>query len=265
MKNSALRKVSALLALALTIIVLCGFNFPKQHGFVTDDAKIIDNDAHQSLERELQNLKDSTGWEIGVVTVSSLEDATIFDYTTALFEKWGIGQKKIDNGILFLIAPNEHKCRIATGGGAGGVIPDIVTGRIIRELVSPKTKAGDWTGGITAGTRELIRLIQKEAAQPGYIKTTVKKNTQANSDEQQMRYLLIFCLIVICIIVWLIIRKDKNHPYYTNSGSYRSSRGGYYGGSSYNSGGFFGGGGGGGGGDTFSGGTTDGGGGEGDC
>lgn len=250
------------LALAVAIVCLCGFNFPKQHGFVTDDAHIINSEAHQSLEQRLQQLKDSTGWEIGVVTVSSLEGSDIFDYSVALFETWGIGQKKIDNGVLFLIAPNEHKCRIATGGGTGGVIPDIVAGRIIREIVAPKTKAGDWTGGISAGTNELIRLIQKEVAQPGYIKTTAKGKAQANTDEQQMKYLIIFCLIAICIFVWFLIRKDKNHPYYTNR-SYRSSGGGYYGGSS--GGGFFGGGGGGGGDSSFSGGTTDGGGASGEC
>jgi uncharacterized protein len=131
-------------------------------GWVSDFAGILSEDTTSQIRELIEEVKRSTGAEIAVVTVSSLEGMTVEEYAVKLFEKWGIGTKEEDNGVLFLIAPNERKTRIEVGYGLEPVITDGRAGDIIRETILPFFRAGDYNQGILQGTRQIAALITGE-------------------------------------------------------------------------------------------------------
>jgi uncharacterized protein len=134
--------------------------FPQ--GWVSDFAGILSEDTTAQISSLIDKVKRSTGAEIAVVTVSSLDGMTVEDYAVRLFEKWGIGTAEEDNGVLFLIAPNERKTRIEVGYGLEPVITDGRAGEIIRETILPFFREGDYDQGILQGTRQIAALITDE-------------------------------------------------------------------------------------------------------
>src|SRR4030042_4878714 len=124
----------------------------KPQGWVSDFAGIMSDMTKSQVDALSAEVKKSTGAEIAVVTVPSLDGMSVEEYAVKLFKQWGIGQKGKDNGVLFLIAPNERKTRIEVGYGLEPVITDGRAGGIIRETVLPFFKAGDYDqGGLKGG------------------------------------------------------------------------------------------------------------------
>ena len=131
-------------------------------GWVSDFAGILSEDTTFQISGLIDEVQRSTGAEIAVVTVSSLDGMTVEEYAVRLFEKWGIGAAEEDNGVLFLIAPNERKTRIEVGYGLEPVITDGRAGEIIRETILPFFRAGDYNQGILQGTKQIAALITGE-------------------------------------------------------------------------------------------------------
>jgi uncharacterized protein len=94
-----------------------------------------------------------------VVTLPDLQGDDIADYGYQLLRAWGIGQKGQNNGVVFIIAPTEHKVRIEVGYGLEGNITDAVSSLILQRAVIPKFRAGDVQGGIVDGTDALISQL----------------------------------------------------------------------------------------------------------
>jgi len=128
-------------------------------GWVSDFAGIMSDMTKSQIDALSAEVKQSTGAEIAVVTVPSLDGMSVEEYAVKLFAKWGIGEKDKDNGVLFLIAPNERKTRIEVGYGLEPVITDGRAGEIIRETVIPFFKAGDYNQGILQGSMQIAALI----------------------------------------------------------------------------------------------------------
>lgn len=128
-------------------------------GWVSDFAGILSEDTKSQISGLLDDVKRATGAEIAVVTVSSLDGMTVEEYAVRLFEKWGIGEKEQDNGVLFLVAPNERKVRIEVGYGLEPVITDGRAGEIIRETILPFFRADDYDQGVLQGSRRIAALI----------------------------------------------------------------------------------------------------------
>ena len=127
--------------------------FPQLTGRVVDDAHILTPAQVQDLTSKSAALEASNGAQFVVATVHSLEDYPIEDYGYRLGRAWGIGQKGKDNGVILLVAPNEHKVRIEVGYGATPYLTDAMSGLIIREAILPHFKQSppDYGGGIEAG------------------------------------------------------------------------------------------------------------------
>ncbi|MBN1689760.1 MAG: TPM domain-containing protein [Dehalococcoidia bacterium] len=132
-------------------------NFPELTGYVNDNAGLLSDQAGAELESQLAQLEKDTTAQVFVATVKSLEGDSIEDYASRLFEKWKIGQKDKDNGILFLVALDDRKMRIEVGYGLEPVITDGRAGRIRDDDVLPLFKINDYEGGIKAG----VALIEK--------------------------------------------------------------------------------------------------------
>ena len=95
-----------------------------------------------------------------VVTVPSLGGEDVAKYTLRLANRWGIGRKGFDDGVVLLIAPNERKVRIEVGLGLEQILPDSLCSRIMENVIIPKFRKGDLPGGIDAGVTSLIERLR---------------------------------------------------------------------------------------------------------
>jgi uncharacterized protein len=130
----------------------------KPTGYVTDRAGLIKPQNKAQLEALCTELEQKTGAQMAIVTVKSLDGNEIQPYANDLFKQLGIGQKKQDNGVMLLVAPNERKYWIEVGYGLEPIINDARAGDAGRLMV-PYFRQGDYSSGITAGAWQLAKYI----------------------------------------------------------------------------------------------------------
>ena len=135
---------------------------PKSGTLVTDYTNTLSADDKQRLENKLVAYNDSTTTQIAVVMMKSIGEYDINEYGQKLGRAWGIGSKGKNNGILLLVAIDDHKLAIQTGYGAEGAVPDAITHSIIQNDITPRFKQGDYYGGINAGTDDLMKYMKGE-------------------------------------------------------------------------------------------------------
>ena len=137
-----------------------GPNLPEYQGFVNDYAGLLSPAVKTQLDARLSQLEKETTAEVAVVTVKSLEGDSIDEYAVRLFEKWKIGKKDKNNGVLFLVALDDRKMRIEVGYGLEPLITDGRAGRIRDNDVIPRFKQDDYEGGIVAGVASIEKYIR---------------------------------------------------------------------------------------------------------
>lgn len=135
---------------------------PNPPRLVSDLAGFMSTQEQAALEQKLVAYSDSTSNEIAIVTVQSIGQYDIADYTVQLYNKWKIGGKKNNNGLLILAAKDERKIWITTGYGLEGALPDGLIGQIIRDEMEPNFKHGDFYAGFEAGTNALMDAARGE-------------------------------------------------------------------------------------------------------
>jgi uncharacterized protein len=150
-----------LLLIAIGSQPVLAADFPAPKGYVNDFASLLSDSTAMQLEEQLVSLEKDTTAEVAVVTVGSLEGASIEQYAADLFDAWDIGKKDKNNGVLFLIAYSDHKVRIEVGYGLEPVITDGRTGRILDNEVIPYFKNNDYNQGVRNGVAALERLIRE--------------------------------------------------------------------------------------------------------
>lgn len=133
--------------------------FPQLTGAVVDEANLLDSTSNQGLTQILQNYKETSGNELIVVTVKSLGGYDIADYGYQLGRAWGIGEKKKDNGVILLVAPNERKVRIEVGYGLEGVLTDANSSAIINQIILPHFKQKEYQAGIEQGVSAILSTL----------------------------------------------------------------------------------------------------------
>ncbi|WP_440999159.1 TPM domain-containing protein [Fodinibius sp. SL11] len=155
--------VGLLLSFCLMPTLLSAQNLPSQPvGHVNDFANMLTSGERQQLEQKLRNYRDTTTTVISVATLQNLGGISIEEAATTLFNDWKMWEDNKDNGVLILIARQERKMRIEVGYGLEGAIPDVMAGRIIREILTPSFKNGDYYGGLDRATSALIQLASGE-------------------------------------------------------------------------------------------------------
>lgn len=130
---------------------------PEPPRLVNDLANMLSPEDEAALEAKLNNYNDSTSTQIAVVTVETLGDYDVADFANRLGEKWGVGEKGKDNGIVILLAKEQRAIRIEVGYGLEGVIPDGVAKRIEDEVMIPEFKNGNFYAGINNGVDVIIQ------------------------------------------------------------------------------------------------------------
>src|SRR3954468_18478692 len=136
--------------------VLAAPTFPALTGRVIDNANILSDSTEFDLNNKLAALENKTSRQLVVVTLPSLQGYEISDYGYQLGRSWGIGQAKLNNGILLIVGPTEHKVRIEVGYGLEPIMTDAFSSVIIQTQILPKFRSGDFNGGVIAGVDALI-------------------------------------------------------------------------------------------------------------
>jgi len=140
-------------------------NFPALTGRVVDGANILSAATKEDLTTKLAALEQKTSRQLVVVTIPSLQGYEISDYGYQLGRAWGIGQAKMNNGILLIVAPTEHKVRIEVGYGLEPIVTDALSSVIIQTQILPKFRAGDFNGGVEAGVAALVQQLSLETSE----------------------------------------------------------------------------------------------------
>lgn len=215
----------------ILIILVTGFKIPEPVGYVNDYAGILDRETKVKLNYICESLTKNNIAEYAIVIVNTIEDATDFDYAQSLFDKWKIGKKGLDNGVLLLVALKEKRVRIHTGYGIESVITDGIAGEIIDKYIIPYFKMGKFNEGILNGSMAIVKVIDKNGVikDIGMPKRIVRKN-------QDMKGSFIIFVIAFIIIFNIILlrfsRRDRYHGgrYYGGFGGFGGFGGGGFGG-----------------------------------
>jgi len=205
----------------------------QPQGYVNDFAGVLNPSERSTLENVLRDLEQRTGSEVAVVTVQSLEGGEIDDFTNRLFEKWRIGKKGKDNGVLVLAAIQDRKARVEVGYGLESIIPDAEAGRILREQMFPRFKQGQYGDGLRAAVQQVANLISG---------TTVA-SPEGRSVSPHHRYTGSPAQLMLIVLVSIIIINLVSRLFLGNGTAYRGGGyGGWTSGGGFSSGGYSGGG-----------------------
>jgi uncharacterized protein len=135
---------------------------PALTGRVIDNASMLSASTINQLETFLADFEKEESTQIVVLTVDSLEGENLEEFSLKVAETWQLGRKDIDNGILLLIAKKERKIRIEVGYGLEGSLTDLIAGRIIRDIITPKFKSGNFDQGIIDGIAAITATVKGE-------------------------------------------------------------------------------------------------------
>jgi uncharacterized protein len=135
---------------------------PALKGRINDYAQILSPATISQLENALRYFEQQESTQIVVLTVPTLEGDSLEDFSIRVAESWKIGQKKIDNGAILLIAKQEKKLRIEVGYGLEGKLTDLISGRIIHDIIVPRFKEGNFDQGIINGVTAMMEAVKGE-------------------------------------------------------------------------------------------------------
>jgi uncharacterized protein len=155
-----------LLSVLLPNSLLADTALPPLNARVTDLTATLTKAQIDTLERLLSDFEAKKGGQIAVLIIPNLGGGSIDDYSLRLAEKWKIGRRGIDDGVILLVAKDDRKLRIEVGDGYEGALTDVESNRIIREIITPKFRQGDFFGGIQDGLTAIIGQINGEELPP---------------------------------------------------------------------------------------------------
>jgi uncharacterized protein len=164
-------KFGILAAVSVLVTLLCvqstwAMAVPALKGRVNDYAGLMSSGTVRQLEDSLAQLESSDSTQLVVLTIPSLEGDSLEDFSIRVAEQWQIGQKGKDNGALLLVSKNDRKIRIEVGYGLEGKLTDLVSGRIIRNIMVPQFKMGNYDQGIIEGVAAIAGVVRGEYTAP---------------------------------------------------------------------------------------------------
>lgn len=233
-------------------------------GPVVDTANVLTSSQYSELDGFLRRLSETSGVQIAVLTVRSLGGEDIESFSLRHAEAWKLGQNGVDNGALLTVAMEEHDVRIETGYGTEGALTDAQCARILRNVIIPEFRAGDYGEGIIEGVKNMAGIITSdESLVNENVKSEVNAFTEDGIIEDRIAFYIfmgltvfIFFIVIIGSIArslfphsplfrWIFLSRmfggGSNHR---NYGGNIHTGGGNFGGGGFRGGGFHGGGGG---------------------
>ena len=166
---------------------------------VLDQAQVLSPADHQSLEAQLQAFEQKQGTQMVVVLVPTTQPEDIADYTQRLGDAWKLGRRDVGDGLLFVVAVQDRRMRIAPAKTLEGAIPDVLAKRILDQVVAPAFKRGDYAGGVRAGLMQLQARIEGESL--------ALPDQQAADDAGVDPFELLVMLAVVVPLVSTVLRQ----------------------------------------------------------
>ncbi|MBN2316654.1 MAG: TPM domain-containing protein [Sedimentisphaerales bacterium] len=192
-----------LLITSIATVLQAKIDLPeKPDHYVEDYADVINDSDEHSLNGILQELEQKTGAQYIVLTVLTTGGLPIEQYSIEVAEKWILGQKGKDNGMLFVIAKSDRKWRFEVGYGLEGFITDQYCGRVGRDVLVPYLKKGDYSEGIYKAN---LTIVQRIASESGVSLTGMPKVAPAPVQRRNVRRSLPCCSLILPLIFFLLI------------------------------------------------------------
>lgn len=159
---------------------------------VYDEANLLTAQEKNELNNKLIKFADSTSTEIEIIIIPSTKGEDVNYLATMFGEKWGIGQKDVDNGVVFLIAKDDRTMSIQQGRAVEQYLTASVAGQILDYIVTPNFRQGKWYEGINGGTNAIMEAVQ------GKFKPIANKN---RSGDISVTKLLVIAFVIFIILV----------------------------------------------------------------
>lgn len=194
MKLRSLKIVFSFLLICFYSFVSAQYTIPKKPAVlypVYDEANLLSQQEKDALNNKLIKFADSTSTEIEVIIIPSTKGQDVNFLATMFGEKWGIGKKGVDNGVVFLVATQDRTMSIQQGRAVEQYLTASVSGQILDYLVTPNFKQGLWYEGINRGTSAIMEAVQgkfKPISEP-----TAGGNTKA------------FKVLIIAFVIFIIL------------------------------------------------------------
>lgn len=218
-----MKKYSKLLIIALLILLPCityaqeskaysvsdvpNVQKMDKRRYTSDPTNILSTSATQKIDHIIYSLEDKTGAEIAVVVLPSIGEMDCFDFSNELFNKWGIGKKGADNGLLILLVTDQRCVQFYTGYGLEGILPDVVAKQIQMNYMVPYLKNQDWDSGMVAGVQAVNEILY-DSMEDG----VVVKKARNQEDPFLPIGLFLGTSFVIFVIFMLIVRRQNKCP-----------------------------------------------------
>jgi uncharacterized protein len=242
-QRMGLYSIAILLILAAAISAQALEVLPEPKGRVSDYTSTLSSSQIETLDRTLAEFENQTTNQIAVVLIPTLAGDSLEDYSIRLAEKWQIGQKGRDNGVILLIVTQDRKIRIEVGYGLEGVLPDSLAGDIIRQVIAPRFREGRFFEGVEAGVSAIMAATKGEYRATGPSK-------RGSSDRSSISFF--WLLFIFFVFLSVLTNSFRRRGYYSRGGGWfiggpfwwggGGSGGGFGGGFSGGGGGFGGGG-----------------------
>ncbi len=171
---------------------------------MVDDAHILSPATKASLESQLADLERKSTIQLVVATIPSLAGQDVETYANTLFRHWNLGQAQKNNGVLFVIAPSDHKMRIEVGYGLEGTLTDATSKLIIANAAAPRFKKGDYDGGVSRAVEDIITALTVDASE---WKPQMKSESAPPLDIGNYATVVIFLFIMF--MIWHISRRGR--------------------------------------------------------
>jgi len=159
--------VASVATLLLAAVPSGAVDVPYLTGRVLDNAEILKPATRERVSALAKAHEDRTTDQIAVLTIPTLGGESVEEFAVRVFEAWKLGQKGKDNGVLVVVAPKDRKMRIEVGYGLEGTLPDVAASRIIRNVMTPAFKDGDFDRGIEDGVAAIVAQLEGRAATAG--------------------------------------------------------------------------------------------------
>lgn len=204
------------LALIMISSPLFAATVPALKGRVNDYAKIIRDSDEREIEEYLAGIEQASGVQIAVLTMPSLDGDDIASFGIKVADKWQLGDKEKDNGAILIVAYAEHDLRIEVGDGLEGSLTDAKCGLILRNVIVPEFKNGNYSAGIKKGVMNMGAIATGD-------ESAVSRSVREGEDKSSNDLIPVFAILVWLIFVLSMIsanaRRGRRRGRYYHNGN----------------------------------------------
>ena len=168
--------------------------------YTTNPDGILSQEAVQSIDAVCRSLKERGIAEVAVVAVKDIDSGSVFDFGIELFERWGVGNDELDNGLGVLLVEDEHEIRFFTGYGIEGVLTDALSVRIQQEYMLPHFRQGDYSVGMVAGIEAVDTLLTNG---------DLPQATNNDGEEHLLALMIVLCFVLLPLLLVLAAQQKE--------------------------------------------------------